>query len=449
MHMRMWGGLLGLLLGACSKPTSSGVAVAAAPASASASAAEPEAKAATKESMTARGEEKQKGPPPDLNVILISVDSLRADMPWAGYPRDIAPNLTAFAKKGIDYARAYSISSYTSMSVGGLLGGRLPSELKRSGYFFGTYRDNVFFPKLLQNKGIYTAAVHSHAYFKSAGFEQGFDAWELVPKISFDAQTDRNVTSSQSEEIAERLLSDPRTEKGRFFFWVHFTDPHDLYIAHPGIGPYGKTDRDKYDAEVEFTDQHIGKLFRFIEGRPYASRTAIFVTSDHGEAFGEHQMTRHGFEIWENLVRVPLLVSIPGMTSRRIEVPRSGIDLAPTICELLGVAPDPAFSGKSLVPEFYGAEPSPRNVVVDLPMTSNNDRRRALISGKSKLLCFHDDAQCKLYDLEKDPGEDAPTQKGEQFGEMMTRYREVAKSVREVAPFACGASCLNNAYLKK
>ena len=65
-----------------------------------------------------------KGPPPNLNILLITVDSLRADMPWAGYDRPIAPNLTEFEKRAVSYTRAYALSSYTSMSVGGLLGGR-------------------------------------------------------------------------------------------------------------------------------------------------------------------------------------------------------------------------------------------------------------------------------------------------------------------------------------
>src|SRR5271170_7119116 len=95
-------------------------------------------------------------PRSDLNVVLLTIDSLRADMPWAGYPRPIAPRLTELEGRSVSYTRAYSISSYTSMSLGGLLGDRIPSELTRSGYFFGTYKNNVFFPKLLQSAGIHT-----------------------------------------------------------------------------------------------------------------------------------------------------------------------------------------------------------------------------------------------------------------------------------------------------
>ena len=120
--------------------------------------------------------------PSDLDVIVISVDSLRADMPWAGYPRDIAPRLTELEKRSVSYTRAYSMSSYTSMSLGGLLGGKLPSEMKRSGFFFGSYAtDNVMFPELLKAKGVRTMSAHAHGYFSSAGFDQGFDVWQIVP----------------------------------------------------------------------------------------------------------------------------------------------------------------------------------------------------------------------------------------------------------------------------
>ncbi|HXN33238.1 MAG TPA: sulfatase, partial [Polyangiaceae bacterium] len=258
------------------------------------------------------------------NVILLSVDSLRADMPWNGYARPIAPRLTELEKKAVSFTRAYSVSSYTSMSLGGLLGGRIPSELYRSGYFFGTYKNDVFFPKLLQRGGVHTMGVMAHMYFKASGLDQGFDEWKIVPGISFDPNTDREVTSPRSEAMAEAMLGDPANETRPFFFWAHFLDPHDIYMRHEGID-WGRTSRDRYDGEVTFTDQYVGKLVDFIADRPWASRTVIIVTSDHGEEFGEHGMTRHGFEIWETLVHVPLMVVAPGAQPRRIDTARSDI----------------------------------------------------------------------------------------------------------------------------
>ncbi len=392
------------------------------------------------------------GPPENGNVILLSVDSLRADMPWAGYPRPIAPNLTALEHRAVFFPNAYSISSYTSMSLGGLLGGRVPSELVRDGYFFGIYRKNVFFPKLLQKAGVHTMGVMAHMYFKSAGFDLGFDDWRIVPGITFDANTDKDITSPQHEKIAEEMLGDPANDNRRFFFWAHFLDPHDLYQQHDGID-WGKSPRDRYDGEVQFTDQYLGKLLDFIETKSWAKRTTIIVTADHGEEFGEHGMTRHGFEVWNTLVHVPLMVIAPGATPHHIDLLRSGIDLAPTIMELLGVPGDPGFEGTSLVGEVYGGWSAIRDVLVDLPMTSNSGRRRALLhatqNGTQKLICFDTDGDCRLYDLAHDPMEKSPIVRGEAFADMKARYDAATRNVKEVAPYACGADCLNGAYMKK
>jgi arylsulfatase A-like enzyme len=388
------------------------------------------------------------GPPRDANVILLSVDSLRADMPWSGYARPIAPHLTELEKRAVSFRNAYSVSSYTSMSLGGLLAGRFPSELERDGYFFGRYRRDLFFPQLLHKSGVHTMGVMAHMYFKGAGFDAGFDDWRLVPGITFDPNTDRDVTSPQHEQLAEQMLGDPANDGRRFFFWAHFLDPHDLYMRHEGID-WGASPRDRYDGEVTFTDQSLGKLLDFIATRPWASRTVIIVTADHGEEFGEHGMTRHGFEVWNTLVRVPLMIVAPGAPPRRVEAARSGIDLAPTILDLMGVAPDPAMEGKSLVPEIYGAPTPDRDVIVDLPATSDSARRRALLHGSEKLICFDGDTSCRLFDLAADPMEKAPIVRGAEYADMKARYAAAAKSIKEVPPFGCGADCLNGAYRKK
>jgi choline-sulfatase len=388
------------------------------------------------------------GLPKDCNVILLSIDSLRADMPWNGYARAIAPRLTALEKQAVTYTHAYSVSSYTSMSLGGLLAGRLPSELVRSGWFFGTYKNDLFFPKLLQTAGIRTMGVMAHMYFKSAGFDSGFDDWRLVPGITFDPNTDRDITSPQHEKVAEDMLGDPANDSRRFFFWAHFLDPHDLYQRHDGID-WGSQPRDRYDGEVQFTDQYIGKLLDFIATKSWAPRTVIIVTADHGEEFGEHGMTRHGFEVWETLVHVPLMFIAPGASPRHIEPLRSAIDLAPTIIQLFGLPTEPSFEGKSLVNEIYGAPPEVRDVVVDLPETSDSGRRRALLHGTEKLICADNDNACRVYDLASDPSEKSPFIHGEAYVDMKARYDAVSETIIEVAPYACGADCLNAAYRKK
>jgi choline-sulfatase len=389
-------------------------------------------------------------PPADLNVVLVTIDSLRADMPWAGYPRPIAPRLTELEKKSVSYTRAYSISSYTSMSLGGLLGGKIPGELKRDGYFYGTYpKEVLFFPEILQAAHVHTLGAEAHAYFKDPTFQQGFDRWVVVPDITFKNTTDENVTSPKQEALAEELLSEKACD-GRFYAWFHFMDPHDQYKSHePEIPAWGKTIRDRYDGEVTFTDKYVGKLLDFIASRPWGPRTAVIVSADHGEAFGEHGQYSHGFELWDNLVRIPMFFVVPGAAPRRIDVPTSALDLAPTILDLFGLPPEPSFEGTSRVPEIFGAPAIDRDVVLDLPATSDSDRRRAIVHGHEKLIAFGDDKMFELFDLDADPTEEHPITRGDEFHAMVERYKAFEKGVKDVAPYGCKEGCLNLAYLKK
>jgi arylsulfatase A-like enzyme len=374
-----------------------------------------------------------------MNVLLVTVDAMRADMPWAGYPRQIAPNLTAWEARSVSYARAYAVSSYTAMSVGGFLSGRYPSEMERSGSFFSAYPDSeLMFPELLQAAGIRTLAAHAHFYFDTkAGFRQGFDVYRMVEGLTADNKTDRNVTSPRNLEIALEILSDPANTSRQFFAWFHFMDPHDKYMSHEGIPDFGKRARDRYDGEIYFTDQHVGKLLDFVGRQPWGEHTAIIINGDHGEAFGEHDRTRHGFELWEPLVHVPLFIYLPGIRPRHIDTPRSMIDLGPTILELLGVPAHVGFQGNSLVPELRGdAVAEERPVIVDLPRTTDNDRRRAMILGRYKLISFGDDFRFELYDLLDDPGErrDLRKSKPEILRMMRQRYDERVKSIHDICP---------------
>ena len=379
-------------------------------------------------------------PPAAGNVLLITIDSLRADMPWAGYPRDIAPNLTKLEAQSVSYTRAYALSSYTSQSVGGFLAGDYPSAVKRDGFFFGTYPPALLmFPERLQTAGVHTVAAQAHGYFKhGTGLDQGFDVWKLVPGLKWNATTDENVTGEAHEKIAEELLASAASKGGRFFAWFHFMDPHDLYKAHPEGPDFGKKPRDLYDGEVRATDAHVGKLLAFLEAQPFGATTTVIVSADHGESFGDHGVFRHGFELWEDLVRVPLFVRIPGVAAKRIDTPRSHLDLAPTVLALLDVKADPALRGVSLVPEITGQEPAvPRDVVVDLARTSDNDRRRGLVRGTDKLLAFGDDATFQLFDLAADPTEkkDLAKKSPEKLEELKKAYK--ALKLVEVKPTAC------------
>jgi arylsulfatase A-like enzyme len=236
--------------------------------------------------------------------------------------------------------------------------------------------------------------------------------------------------------LALKILSDKANVSGRFFAWFHFLDPHDKYQAHAGID-YGHTTRDLYDGEVTFTDQHIGKLLDFVNGEAWGKRTAVVISADHGEAFGEHPTYfRHGFELWDAVTHVPLMIRVPGVAPRRIGVPRSAIDLAPTILELYGLPKDPAMEGTSLLSELRGKDEPGRDIILDLPRTSDSDRRRALIRGDYKLLALGDDDAFQLYDLSKDPLEahDAQWALRLKLDEMKDAYRLWSGKIPSICP---------------
>ncbi|HEY3500277.1 MAG TPA: sulfatase [Polyangiaceae bacterium] len=377
-----------------------------------------------------------------LNVLLISVDSLRTDVPWLGYERAIAPNLTKLAADAVVYSHAYAGSSYTAKSVATLLAGRYPSTLYRDYRFFARYAaSNRFFPELLTERGVRTFAWHGHAYFgRNSGFEQGFAEWKLVPGIKFDAETDNDVTSDKMTALGIELLGKPENTGGRFFGWAHYMDPHDQYLRHAGVPDFGKKARDRYDGEIFYADLWIGKLLDFARQKPWWQNTVVIVTADHGEAFGEHGMYKHAFEVWEVLARVPLLIFGPGLEARKIDVRRSHVDLAPTILELLGVPVPPDFQGKSLVPELFGADPEVREpILVELAEDSHNPPRRAIVHGSYKLIEF-ERGRLELYDLSRDPDEkhDVAAERPAELADMKQRLAERYRTLPVVEPYGGG-----------
>jgi choline-sulfatase len=374
------------------------------------------------------------GPKRPLNVLLILIDGLRADMPWTGYPRDIAPRLTAFEKESVSYSRAYSISCMTARSVGPMLAGAYPSEMLRNGYFFTLWLpDNVMLAERLADAGHLTLAVHAHGYFRpGSGVSQGFEETQMVIGTpvnrlgTLDTLSSQKLTEAAIELLGRREIG-KRPDAKRFFLSMQYMDPHAPYVIHPDRPFHGSQSRDLYDQEVHYTDEWVGKLIDWVKEQPWADETAIIVSADHGEAFGEHKSYfEHGYFLYEVTTRVPLLVRIPGVPPARIDAARSHIDLARTLLELLGVPPAPEMRGKSLVPEILGQQAAEeREVVLDLPYTDQTPRRRALIRGKFKLIVTETEPAAELFDLEQDPAEqrNLAAERTDVVAEMLARHK--------------------------
>jgi arylsulfatase A-like enzyme len=354
--------------------------------------------------------------PGDLNVVLITIDTLRADLGFAGYARPVSPNLDALAARSTVFERAYSLASYTGKSVGPTLIGKYGSETHRNwGHFNMFGPEDMFIAERLQRAGIHTMSVQGHRYFgKWGGLERGFDVLDLsaAPPEGVPWDVDTVATSDKLSDAAIALLSSNDHTAKRFFLWIHYLDPHADYLRHEEGPAFGTSQRDLYDGEVAFTDKHVGRVLDVVTKAPWGARTAVIVTSDHGEAFGEHKMFRHGFELWEPLVHVPLIVHAPGVRPSRIGARRSLIDIVPTVLDLMAAPPptgegDDFLSGASLLPDLLlsaASEAAPRDVFIDMPAGPYNDMRRAFIHGSLKLIVSNG-TQYELFDLDADPNE--------------------------------------------
>jgi choline-sulfatase len=360
----------------------------------------------------------------DMNLVLITIDTLRTDVGFLGFPKPTTPNLDKLAATSVVFDHAYALASYTGKAIGPLMIGKYPSETHRDGGHFNKYfGDNVLLAERLKDAGFHTMGAASHWYFKpSFGLTQGIDDWDMsaIP-AGGQGDNDTSITSPQVTDAAIKVLSKPENTQGRFFAWFHYFDPHAQYMAHadapneqlkPDARGAGWGIRWAYDGEVWFTDEHVGRLLDFIASQPWGKDTIIAVTADHGECIAEHGMTNHGFELWEQLVHVPLLLFVPGAPAHHVVVKRSQVDLVPTLLELLRV-PAPAagdVSGQSMIDDLFaksGDVLPERDVYVDMPVGPNTGMRHALIHGDTPgmKLTHIQGNQYQLFDLSADPGE--------------------------------------------
>jgi choline-sulfatase len=261
----------------------------------------------------------------------------------------------------------------------------------------------------------------SHWYFRDKwGVTQGIDSFDLsAMPPSGQGDTDSTTTSRQLTDAGLKLLQGGSAAH-RFMLWIHYFDPHSQYVPHEGAPdftdpakPAGWKQRAAYDGEVWFTDQQIGRLLDYAKTQPWWKDTVVVLTSDHGEALGEHGINfQHGWEIYEPLMRIPLIVYVPGIEPHHVPVKRSVIDLVPTVLDLMRIPRPPPgeLSGRSLMPDLLARRGAPfeeRDVYLDMPDGPYTHLRRGIIHGTTpgtKLIHLGGKLY-QLYDLANDPGE--------------------------------------------
>lgn len=375
------------------------------------------------------------------DILLITVDTLRADRVSAyGHTRATTPVLDALAAEGVRFESAYSASSWTAPSLASLLTSLQPaSHGVEHGHLAAgqalaadaVVKQEVIaeqvalWPELLAPAGYTSFGITANAHLDARfGFARGFFRYRCV--------------GFEGLESVERVLEDFLEDlegASPWFLWVHLLDPHAPYTPRPewirgqrpgfrgvpeplasvrleshykDLGVERGTPAFElvnllYEGEIAHTDAAIGRLLARLG---LDGDELVFVTADHGESFLEHDRFGHGYNLYEEVVRVPLIVRMPGRTSagRVVSQPVSGIDLLPTVLDALELEAPPALQGRSLLPLLRGEVVPPRDVVTSLsrfpPLESRSLRR-----GAWKYVHRYRDGRHALYDLEHDPGE--------------------------------------------
>jgi arylsulfatase A-like enzyme len=353
--------------------------------------------------------------PPDLDLVFVTIDTLRADhLGCYGYARPTSPEIDRLAAEGTLFENGWAHAPSTRYSMPALASGRWPSAID--------WDESIWWPRLargvrtlaesLHGDGYFTGGIFSFNYFAAAdqrGFERGMDSYDTslaALHVAVNGPMESRGTSSR--QIADAAIAFLDAHKDRkFFLWLHFYDPHLSYELHAEVPSFGSERMDLYDGEIRFTDLHVGRVLAHLKELGLWGRTAVVLTGDHGEGFGEHGVTEHGFDLYTAQTRVPFIVRVPGLPAQRARVPAGHIDVAPTLVNLARGKAEPTFFGRSLVPELSGTRPADEDQRwVFQEVTSERGKKRALVTSTRHLVWNwvpNDTTEC--YDSVADPTE--------------------------------------------
>ncbi len=350
------------------------------------------------------------------NILFISIDALRADhLGVYGYARNTTPHIDALARAGLIFTHAYCPTPHTSYSVTSMMTGKYMRPLLLQ----GAGEDSDTWASLLRTYGYRTAAFYPPAVFfidpdRFTTFNKSHLGFEYA-KVEFKEGAGRvaQVMQYLDREKSDRSL----------FVWVHLFAPHEPYEAHKGHD-FGDRDIDRYDSEIAFADDTVGQLVSdFRKRRP---GTAVIITADHGEEFGDHGGHYHGTSVYEEQVRVPLVMSLPGVkTPHRIDEVVQTIDLLPTMLGALDIPRPPRVRGRDLGALIAGKRKPGEGIAL-----AETDQQSLLAEGRFRLICQRRIGACRLFDLASDPGErrDARRDHPERFQRMRERLRQLNAS---------------------
>jgi choline-sulfatase len=358
---------------------------------------------------------------PALNLVLITIDTLRADhVGCYGYKQIKTPNIDGLAADGVRFDRAFTPVPVTLPSHSAMLTGTYPM-LSGMHDFSG----NKLSPQqptlaaVLKQDGYTTGAVIGAAVLDSRfGLNQGFDFY--YDHFDFSRLEESNL---EEMERPGNIVADVTLDwlgknyQKKFFLWMHLYDPH--YPYRPPE-PYSREyAAQPYDGEIAFADEQVGRLLRFLKEKGLYQNTMIVLTGDHGESLGEHGEKTHGFFIYNATMRVPMIIRLPGKAPvqtlvqtkaqskvQTIADPVSTVDLMPTMLSAAGVEVPSQVQGTSLLPVLEGKPADhDRNLYGETFLPRLHFNWSELRGTENAKYHFIAAPRPELYDLTKDPGE--------------------------------------------
>ncbi|MBC7171331.1 MAG: sulfatase-like hydrolase/transferase, partial [Polyangiaceae bacterium] len=399
--------------------------------------------------MVASGRALSAAPADAKNVIVIVVDTLRADALGAyGYSKARTPNLDRFARDAVRYDRHFANASWTRPSFASIMTGRYPSNHGVMALQAPLPEEVKTIAEAFAEGGYYTSGIVTNTNVSPVyNFHQGFDEYAyLEPSFVLGAndlqskllvvQLMRRVIQrfvpvapgsayQDAETVNERVFTwldraKASTGENPFFLFVGYMDPHDPYFEHPyNTVAYDKAShqepelseaerlRELYDGEVAYFDEHFGRLIDDLRRRGLYDDTTIVVTSDHGEEFGEHGGFWHGVTLYDEQIRMPLFVKPAGGAHAGTVVRHftQSVDLLPTLLAENGLAAVEGVQGGLLTtpsPHVFAEESHHDNVLRSLRVLDNGEEVKLITANAGNPRGVE---ERELYRVGSDPGE--------------------------------------------
>lgn len=369
----------------------------------------------------------------DYNIILISIDALRVDhLGYMGYQRNTSPELDSFAAESMVFTRAYSQAPNTPQSIPSFITGVYPSQISWDKYanFPKIMSKTRTMPEILKDNGYFVGGVFSHWFFKRRNLERNSDFWD-ASAFKERGHSENVSTDDLITDNAIAHLKKMKSDNQPVFLWLHYFDPHFLYTPHKGIN-FGKTQLDLYDSEIRFSSKQVGRFLDYYKQTPYYKNSVIFILADHGEEFGENGHKWHGSNLYEEAIRVPLIVHSPKLPTGVFDKPVEIVDVAATVVDLVGIDKEKTeFQGDSLLPMILEPQSVKHTIAYSEKLKAPTFpwSIQAIITEDYKLLYRLNDQAFELYNLKEDPEEKRNLfgklpQKSDEMVELFTQYKE-------------------------